>query len=282
MVPGHMTCPHPSDASNTPNGVFVPLGMSQTCQTSVRQCPSLQDAAQQRFCVPTATRALSMRYDMSDHLDTSSGPLTKVHHPGTHPSHVPSPMTCHHPVICQCAQRMPQTYQTACPCSQARPRTCLTSSGPSTMVHCPGMHPCIPSMHPTSPDASDSNLMAPRPSGMAGMLLSRSSPLLACPCDRQWCVRTIGHILDLSTQRVHGASSLPPNDVSEPSDPSPGLSSRRGPTSHDMSLRCISATACALTCPPTRTCHLDPLTMVYHLRTRQVASLRPQCTSHIP
>ena len=67
------------------------------------------------------------------------------------------------------------------------------------------------------------------------MLLSRNSPLLAHPCDHQWCVRTIGHILDPSTRRVHGTSSWPPNNVSEPSDLFPDPSSGRGPTFHDVS-----------------------------------------------
>ena len=84
-LPSHMTHPHPCDVLNTLNGVLMPLGTSQARQMSVRRCPSLQDAAQWQLCIPAAARAPSTRYDMSNHPDTSSGPLTKVHCLGTRP-----------------------------------------------------------------------------------------------------------------------------------------------------------------------------------------------------
>ena len=70
-------------------------------------------------------------------------------------------------------------------CALTCPSTRTHRLDPSTKVHHPGTHPCVPNTRLTSLDASDADLTASRPPGTAGMLPSCGIPPVARPHDHR-------------------------------------------------------------------------------------------------
>ena len=74
----------PCDAPNTSNDVFVPLGTSLGAPNARLTTPRWAETAHPTAASRPATACpLWMCHDVSGHPDTSSGPSTAVHQPGT-------------------------------------------------------------------------------------------------------------------------------------------------------------------------------------------------------